>query len=195
MKAESKHIPNLGKFYQNSCAQTNRSAAEREGTVKNLTQTPVWIHVIICAGNRQVQLWCCHHLFTTPTILQGCRKMTVGLSCAMDLSIDPESGFWSLFFDNSGAQLSSKRMVSHLIMLLVTGRVITKQPKGMLASSEQGISKLGCYLGFQIWKTLGKHFLLVFHQVKAAAEILQNPIFRSRGVNRQRIKNNRKKDN
>lgn len=35
--------------------------------------------------------------------------MSVGLSCAMDLSTDPESGFWSLFFDNSGAQLSSKR--------------------------------------------------------------------------------------
>lgn len=35
--------------------------------------------------------------------------MPVGLFCAMDLSIAPESGFWSLLFDNSGAQLSSKR--------------------------------------------------------------------------------------
>lgn len=101
-------------------------------------------------------------------------------------SIDPESGLWSLFFDNSRAQLSSsKRTVSvlqpcHLIVLLLAGRVITKQPRGMLAPSGQGISKLGCYLGFQIWKKPGKHFLLMFHQLKAAAAILQHAIFRSR---------------
>lgn len=121
-------------------------------------------------------------------------EMTVGLSCAMytaQVKIQNQaSGPYSLITQELSLVvrkgLVSIPQPSHLIMLvalLLAGRVITKQPRGMLASSGQGISKLGCYLGFQIWKKLGKHFLLTFHQLKAA-EILQNAIFRSRQGNR-----------
>lgn len=93
----------------------------------------------------------------------------------------------ALFFDNSGAQLSSKRTG------VSSDHAAGDRQGEHQAAPGQGISQPQCHLGFQIWYNLGKHFLLVFYQVKAAAEILQNSVFRSRGVNRRRIENNKKK--
>lgn len=141
-----------------------------------------------------------------PIISQGCRKSRDDSRTCMchvySTDRGPGSGFCPYFLNTQSPAWQFKKdqsllpQLSHLIMLVVlllAGRVITKQPRRILASSGKEISKLGCYLGFQIWKKVGKHFLLMFHQLKSAAGILQNAIFRSKGGgNRQRIKKKKK---
>lgn len=111
-------------------------------------------------------------------------------------SIGPESGLWSLFFDKSRSQLSrSKR--THLCSPAPSGHAaVGGQGDHQAAKRDAGTFwarnlKTRMLLMFSDLQ-LGKHFLLVFHQFKAAAEVLQNVIFRSRGVNRQRIKKKKK---
>lgn len=113
--------------------------------------------------------------------------MPVGLSCTA-----PESGFWSLFFGISGAQLSSTR--AGFSCAHAAG---DRQGDQQAAKRGAGIPWTWNFITRTLLgiSDLGKDFLPVFHQVNAAAEILQNSIFRSRGVNRERIKNNKKMDN
>ena len=174
--------------------------------LKNRKQTCVWAHVLMHAGDRQDQLWLCYHPFARPVIFQECRKSRddsrTFLCHAYGTSIDPDSGLCSLSFDNSRAQLSSSKRASFCspilssIILLLAGRVITKQPRGMPASSRQWFSKLGCYLGFQIWKKLRKHFLLMFHHSKQQQKYCKMQSSDQRGeIDKELKRRKKKKDN